>query len=91
MRGVGAGIAGLVIYIVNPTPGLEVRLALVKEASHPMLDFRCYIVKLSMLNPVLSRIRGQREVLNPVLYNVVIKLKKYAQACSGKKSMRGSQ
>ena len=43
-----------------------------------------------MVNPVLSRIQGQREVLDVVPVNVVVKLKEYVPAHSRKKSMRWS-
>ena len=43
-----------------------------------------------MVNPVLSRIQGQREVMNVVHIDVVVKMNEYAQARCRKKSMRWS-
>jgi hypothetical protein len=68
---------GWVVYIVEPEPGREMWLLPVEKALHPRLDIQCYVLKLGMVDPVLSRIRSQGGVPNLVPVNVVVKLKEY--------------
>jgi hypothetical protein len=50
-----------------------VRLLWIKKLFHGDLDARRYVLKLTVVNPVLGSISGERKVLNAVFVDAVIK------------------
>jgi hypothetical protein len=79
------------VQVVYPDPGRKMGVICVEEELHLVLDKRCYILALGMVNPVLCGIGSQWKILDVILVNMTTELKEYAEGCTSKKCMRWSQ
>jgi hypothetical protein len=77
----------MIVFIVNPQPIRIVWFVRVKQTVHPIPDARRHIPKLGVLDPVLSGVPSQWEVLDAVAIDTGVQLEENTKTSLRKDGM----